>query len=78
MALDGGEVESRKLSLEEQNASLKSELEALRRLQRASFEKVQVLKEEKRVLASRGQNSSPHNAITNGNGHVYEDWSSPE
>jgi len=78
MALDGGEVESRKLSLEEQNASLKSELEALRRLQKASFEKMQVLKEEKRVLASRGQNNSPRNTLTNGNGHVYEDGSSPE
>lgn len=53
MALDGDESGSGRLTLEEQNAQLRQELEALRRVQKASFEKMEKLRLEKMALAKR-------------------------
>jgi pre-rRNA-processing protein IPI3 len=55
MALDENHGQPRELSLEEQNTALKAELEALRRLQTASFEKLDRINSEKRALSEREQ-----------------------
>lgn len=55
MALDDGDQKPRELSLEEQNMALKSELEALRRLQRVSFEQLERINAEKKALIQREQ-----------------------
>ena len=52
MALDEPAAEQT-LSLEQQNSALKAELEALRRLQRASFDKIEKISSEKKVLMHR-------------------------
>jgi pre-rRNA-processing protein IPI3 len=54
MALDTGD-QQHQLSLEQQNINLKAELEALRRLQAASFEKMDRIVSEKRALEDREQ-----------------------
>lgn len=74
MALDTEEGQSRQLSLEEQNASLRAELEALRRLQRASFDKLDKVNAEKKALMAREQKRLSRGVLsdsvprTNGNG----------
>lgn len=79
MALDDGQTKPRNLSLEEQNASLRSELEALRRLQRASFEKIEQINTEKKALIQREQRQSSkrHSRIAstgvNGDNGIYQD-----
>jgi pre-rRNA-processing protein IPI3 len=71
MALDEP-LGARSLSLEEQNTSLKAELDALRRLQRASFDKIETMSLEKRALMQREdkrlsrQNEAGIRARTNG------------
>ena len=54
MALDDS-TGPRTLSLEEQNSALNAELNALRKLQRASFEKIERISLEKRALIHREQ-----------------------
>ena len=54
MALEDSN-EPRHLSAEEQNANLKAELEALRRLQSASFEKLEKINLERKALLEREQ-----------------------
>ncbi|KAK5164239.1 Pre-rRNA-processing protein ipi3 [Saxophila tyrrhenica] len=55
MALDDESDQPKQLSLEEQNTALKAELEALRRLQAASLDKVDRLNAERRTLLERDQ-----------------------
>lgn len=55
MALDDQESKPKQLSLDEQNLALKQELEALRRVQKASFEKMQKLNTERQAFVKREQ-----------------------
>ncbi|KAK3711868.1 Pre-rRNA-processing protein ipi3 [Vermiconidia calcicola] len=55
MALEDESEQPRQLSLEEQNVSLQAELEALRSLQRASFEKMDRINAERKALLEREQ-----------------------
>lgn len=62
MALDDAPDGPRTLTLEEHNAQLKQELEALRRVQKASFEKMEKMRLENKALSKRSQ----RHAIVNG------------
>ena len=75
MALDNESSKPKQLSLAEQNASLKAELEALRRLQKASFEKIDEIKAERKTLLQweqkrlqslrpNGNAAHPHGALS--------------
>lgn len=55
MALDEPSAQSSKPTLEEENSQLKLELEALRRVQNKSFEKMEKLSEERKALLKREQ-----------------------
>lgn len=66
MALDDESDKPRKLTLEEQNAQLKQELEALRRVQKASFEKMEHLRLEKNALTTRQQRRTAVNGTRPG------------
>ena len=55
MALDDGTTKPKQLTLEEQNAALKTELEALRRVQSASFDEIEKINQERRALLEREQ-----------------------
>ncbi|KAK4555231.1 Pre-rRNA-processing protein ipi3 [Recurvomyces mirabilis] len=55
MALDGGETETQQPSLEKQNAALKAQLDAMRRLQTASFDKIEKLDGERKALLRQEQ-----------------------
>ena len=55
MAFDDGPETSRTITLEEQNADLKAQLESLRRLQKASFSKIDKLSAERKALLQREQ-----------------------
>lgn len=66
MALDDEEDESSRLTLEEQNAQLKQELEALRRVQRATFDKMERMRLEKQALSKRQQRRAVVNGARNG------------
>jgi pre-rRNA-processing protein IPI3 len=55
MALDGGPSKAQQPGLEEQNVALKKQIEALRRLQTASFEKMEKIHAERRALLEREQ-----------------------
>ncbi|KAK4495303.1 hypothetical protein PRZ48_013633 [Zasmidium cellare] len=55
MALDEPSGGADKLSLEDENAQLKLELDALRRVQKKSFEKMEKLSEERKALLKREQ-----------------------
>lgn len=67
MALDDNSDELSKPSLEDENAQLKSELEALRRVQKKSFEKMERLNEERKALMKREQARMSRKNIGNGN-----------
>jgi pre-rRNA-processing protein IPI3 len=83
MALDES-TGPRTLSLEEQNSALNAELNALRRLQRASFEKIEKISSDKRALIQgeqkrlATQNGLAPTARTNGaiDGDLNVDYSS--
>lgn len=66
MALDDDAEGPRKLTLEEQNAQLKQELEALRRVQKASFEKMEKMNVEKKALLRRQERRGKVNGASNG------------
>lgn len=74
MALDDPE-KSREDVLTGQNASLKAELDALRRLQKASFQKIDKINAEKKALVQREQNRTmkSHNADGRANGMNHAD-----
>ncbi|KAK5113142.1 hypothetical protein LTR85_010960 [Meristemomyces frigidus] len=55
MALDGESDKPRQPNLEEQNAALKAQLESLRRLQTASFDKIDKINAERKALLQREQ-----------------------
>ncbi|KAK3702126.1 Pre-rRNA-processing protein ipi3 [Vermiconidia calcicola] len=55
MSLEDESEQPRQLSLEDQNVSLQAELEALRSLQRASFEKMDRINAERKALLEREQ-----------------------
>ena len=58
MALDDMLGKPRQLTLQEQNDSLKAELEALRRVQKASFDKINQINAERKALLQREQRHS--------------------
>lgn len=66
MALDDQPDIPRELSLEAQNAALKAELEALRRLQAASLDKMGRINAEKRILLERQQKRARGHPSLNG------------
>lgn len=75
VALDDAS-DRRQVSLEDQNIALKSELEALRRVQAASFEKIERISSEKKVLLDREQKrlqrtASANRVPVNGAGDVH-------
>ena len=66
MALDEESNTSRKLTLEEQNAGLKQELEALRRVQKASFERMEKMRLDNQALSKRQRKITAVNGARNG------------
>ncbi|TKA61983.1 hypothetical protein B0A55_09985 [Friedmanniomyces simplex] len=67
MALDGQPERSQQLTLEEQNAALKVQLDAMRRLQTASFDKIEAINAERKALLKREQlQVKKRGATTNG------------
>ena len=55
MALDGDAAKPKSLTLEQQNTELKTQLDALRRVQMASFDKMEKIDAERRALLLREQ-----------------------
>ncbi len=55
MALDGNADQPQELTFDERNATLQAEIEALRRLQRASFDKIDRINAERKALIQREQ-----------------------
>ena len=81
MALDDGAQSREETSLKEQNACLKEEVEALRRLQKASFEKIDKINAEKKLLMLRAQkrvDRSDPGTSRSTNGHDLKDSESED
>ncbi|KAK0937942.1 Pre-rRNA-processing protein ipi3 [Friedmanniomyces endolithicus] len=55
MALDGQPDKHRELTLDEQNAALKAQLSSMRRLQNASFDRIEAINAERKALLKREQ-----------------------
>ncbi|KAK5722260.1 Pre-rRNA-processing protein ipi3 [Elasticomyces elasticus] len=67
MALDDQPVKSAEATLQEENNALKTQLDAMRRLQTASFDKIEAINTERKALLKREQlRMTKHGAKSNG------------
>lgn len=78
MALDTTPTQSEQSALQEENASLKQQIEALRRLQKKSFEKLASLSTEKKALVKREQKRLSSMSGANGDMADQDDDSSSD
>ena len=78
MSLDDNQAKPKQMSMEQQNTALKAELDALRRLQRASFDKMEKMNAENNALLVRerkrlgGSNVNGPGRPANGTAHLGE------
>lgn len=68
MALDDSAEKPKQVTLEEQNAVLKAQLEAMRRLQMASFDKIDKINAERKALLKREQGRLVRRGMATTNG----------
>lgn len=81
MALDEPKPTGKKLSLEDENAKLRSQLESMKRLQMASFDRLEMINAQRKALLQREQDrlsSQTGNGTANGVGSGSEDESMDE